>query len=725
MHEMRVAVHDGLLQAFVKLNRNGQKKAAEFISKFRNNPTAAGINYKSITGAANPYYRLVRIDDDFRGVVLKPQKNNLYVLLWVDKHDEAYEWARRVKVEVHPETGTLQVYETLHVDSPAADQDVPEASERAPDRMDQPAEPLFAELRERELKRLGIPEERLEMVQAISSKRALDAAHSKLPIEAYEALCFLADGVSKDDVLETYSQPDQPVDTEDYEAALHRDSSKRRFRVVEDEEELQLMLEAPLAKWRVFLHPEQRSLVERDWNGPVRVLGGAGTGKTVVAMHRAAWLVRNRLKSKERLLFTTFTRNLATDIAAHLKMICSPEELKQIDVVNIDAWLAQFLRRERFEVSIVYPGGKPYDSAWESALAVSDSGLGFPDSFYEEEWLQVILPQRIQSRQEYFSARRIGRGVALNRKQRAAIWPVFEEMRLQLNQAKAMTVADAAFAVMDLMEQGKLTRPYAAAVVDEAQDMGTETLSLIRAVVPEAKNDLMVVGDGHQRIYGRKAALSHSGINIRGRGKKLRVNYRTTEEIRRLATAVLEGIEFDDLDDQPDSTGGYRSLFFGAEPVLKGFDDANSEAAWIEQEVRALQDSGFAPSDICVIGRTKREFSKVKDALDSAGIENLEVSRDSGDDQRKPGVRLANMHRVKGLEFKIVFLAGVSDGRVPLELSFDKTEDPVEKRLKDLNERALLHVASSRAIHRLFVTWSGTPSRYIAGSANASRLQKA
>lgn len=710
MEQPRVALHDDLMEAFYKIPRDKQKKIGQFISKFRSNPRASGINYETINDATNPNYRSVRIDDDYRGIVLKPGKGNVYLLLWVDKHDDAYNWARRIKCEVHPDTGTLQVYETVHTE--ATETEKP-ASETVPEAAPEPTEPLF-DLRERELRRLGVPEDRLKLVQSLTTPAGLDQVSHKLPIEAYEALCFLLDGSSKEEVLNAYDQTDVQVDTSDYEAALERDTSKRRFHVVEDELELQQMLEAPLERWRVFLHPMQRALVERDWNGPVRVLGGAGTGKTVVALHRAAWLARNRLQPGQRLLFTTFTRNLATDIEQNLRKICNEEERKQIEVTNIDAWVTRFLKREKHPIKVIYSGMPVYEKCWSNALSLMNDAVDFPDSFYDEEFRQVILPQRIHSRQEYFRARRIGRGTPLTRKQRAKIWPVFEEMRLQLHQNGLMAIEDAVFTVIDMIEEGAVLPPYEAAVVDEAQDLGTETLQLIRMLVgEERKNDLMIVGDAHQRIYGRRPALSHSGINIRGRGRKLRVNYRTTEQIRRMATAVLEDIEVDDLDEGNDPATDYRSLTYGKEPLLKGFDTNAEEEKWVVDQIGRLLEEGFETRDICVVGRIKSEYERVGQALESRGIETLAISRDSGDDQAHPGIRLANMHRVKGLEFKIVFLVGIREGRVPLDYAMSDTSDPVEKRNRALTERALLHVASTRAAQSLYVTWSGEPSRLL------------
>ena len=709
MGKLQVAISQDFFNAFARIPRSQQKKVNNFVSQFRNDPQASGINYEKINDAANPQFRSVRIDQDYRGIVLKPEKGNVYLLLWVDKHDNAYGWARRHKCEINPETGILQLYEVVHGEAAANEAQ----AESSHDQQEPPKRLL--DVRDRELLRLGVPRERLEKVKALMSVDALEAMQPQLPVEAFEALSFLADGVPLDEVMEEYGLAHGPsVDTEDMAAALQRAQTQRRFHVVDDELELQQMLEAPLEQWRVFLHPTQRRLVERDWNGPVRVLGGAGTGKTVVAMHRARWLVKHVLKPDERLLFTTFTRNLATDIEANLRKICSSEQMKQIEVTNIDAWVRRFLKREQQPASIVYPGKDEFERCWQRGMQLADGSLELPETFYREEWQRVILPQRVMNERGYFKASRIGRGVPLSRRQRATIWPVFEEVRFQLHQAGLMTSEDAVFQVLDMLEQGAVVRPYRAAIIDEAQDFGMEALKLVRGLVPEDKNDLMIVGDGHQRIYGRKASLSKCGINIRGRGRKLRINYRTTEQIRRFATAVLENVDVDDLDEGNDPVTGYRSLVDGQPPTLKGFADAQDEAAWVVEEIQRLIDEGIPTQDICVVGRTATQLKPAETALEQAAIEVRRISREAADNPGIPGVRLANMHRIKGLEFKVVFLVGIRDGVVPLQIAMSGTEDPVEKRARDLNERALLHVAGTRAVHSLFVTWHGEPSPLIA-----------
>ncbi len=716
-----VAISDDFFSAFAAIPRGKQKKVQEFVTKFRRDPFSSGINYEKLNQVADPNFRSVRIDQDFRAIVLKPETGNVYVLLWVDKHDDAYDWARRHRCKVHPNTGTLQLLQSTTEAAPDGQAEASETPEpQAADEAPTVASPLF-DLRDREFLRLGVPEPMLGQVRALSSADELEALESTLPRESFEALYMLAAGESLQQVEQEYAasqaETDTGFDTEDFAAALQKEHSQRRFMVVSDDAELQAMLEAPLERWRVFLHPSQRRLVQWTTNGPVRVLGGAGTGKTVVAMHRARWLVDNALSDpKRKVLFTTFTANLATDIQANLQKICSKEQMDRIEVTHIDQWVSRFLKRNDYPSRIVYDQDNEYRKCWDLALDQRPAEIDLPDSFFHEEWERVVLPQRVTDRTGYFRARRTGRGVALTRAQRAAIWPVFEELRIQLHQRGLRTNEDATQDAADLIERGEGGYlPYDAVVVDEAQDMGPQVMRLLRMLVPQRGNDMFIVGDGHQRIYRRRYALSHCGIEVRGRSRKLRINYRTTEETRRFAMAVLEGVTVDDLDGGEDTNLGYRSLMHGENPVIRGFASRDEETAWVADQVRDLKAArGAKDSEICVVGRTNAIVEDFRSRLEDAGVPVRPLSRKQADRADQEGVRLATMHRVKGLEFRYLFIVEVNDGVVPLRYAVEASEDATERRATEASERALLHVAATRAIHALHVTHTAKPSPFLA-----------
>jgi superfamily I DNA/RNA helicase/mRNA-degrading endonuclease RelE of RelBE toxin-antitoxin system len=699
--KVKVAIASDFLSAFAKIPRKQQNKVMEFIDKFRENPTSSGINYEKINKAKDKNLRSVRIDQTYRAIILSPESGNVFLLLWVDHHDDAYAWAYRRVCNIHPETGSLQV---IDVDSTVAE---PQA-ETVPDK----PTGLFADVRDRHLVSLGVPESLLSFVRSIESDADLDAKAPQLPEEAYDALVMLAAGYTIEQVdQELHAARVENVDPEDFASALDVADSQRRFYVVDDELELQAILSAPLEKWRVFLHPSQRKLVNRDWNGPVRVLGGAGTGKTVVALHRAKWLAENRCQDgRKRILFTTFTRNLAADIRSNLRKICSEETFSKIEVTNLDRWVSELLRKGGYGFEIDY--GRQTQPLWEQAMTMAPTDLSLEPTFYREEWEQIVQPQAISTVAEYFKAKRLGRGIRLNRKERKAIWSVFEEYRLLLDENGLREPDDAMRDALQLLDQKQMTLPYCSVLVDEAQDMGHQAFRLIRRIAEaDSKNDIFIVGDGHQRIYRHKVVLGQCGINIRGRGRKLRINYRTTEENRKWAVGILKGTQIDDMDGGVDDQKGYKSLIHGADPSLHHFKTATEESKHIISILKESDEDQL--SSICIVARTNRLLEQYKADLVGAGIKAHMIHRNEAEKRTSPGVRLATMHRIKGLEFDTVIIAAVNEKIIPLDAAVLNTDDPVVRKESENRERALLYVAATRAKKQVVVCSYGKRSRFL------------
>ena len=705
---VKVAISSDFMNAFAAIPKNMQGKVLEFVTLFKNNPTAPSIHYEKIAQFKDPTLRSVRIDKAYRGIVKKPDAGNVYMLLWVDHHDKAYAWAKNKKCSIHPETGSVQVYDVTD-SQPVAENDTPS--------LENYQKSLFASVHDRHLLKLGVPEDLLSLVRNIYSDEQLDQVAPQLPTEANEALTALAAGYTLDEVFREFDKSadeNEQIDAEDYEAALENPDTKRRFFVVEDDLALQEILESPLEKWRVFLHPSQRSLVERDWNGPVRVLGGAGTGKTVVAIHRAKWLVENVFTDEhDKILFTTFTRNLAADIKENLAKICSAKLMRRIEVVNLDRWVSSFLRKNGYTYDIDY--GRRTKPLWEKALTLVPSELGFDDSFYREEWDRVIQPLAISSFTSYLKATRVGRGIRLTRQNRKSIWPVFEEYRLLLNENSIREVDDAMRDACAIIQDKGDVLPYKAIIVDEAQDMSVQAFKLIRQMIPggEQKNDLFIVGDAHQRIYRHKVVLGRCGIKIIGRGRRLKINYRTTEENRRWAVNLLKGISFDDLDGGVDDQKGYKSLIHGVTPIVENADSFQGEIDFITKYLDKIEQKNGSLNEMCLVARTHDLLKQYEGALKAKGKETYFIRRSEAEDSRKPGIRLATMHRVKGLEFDNVIISGVNDGIVPLRGEWLKTSDSVIQSQSETHERALLYVAATRAKKEVIVTSFGKPSLFL------------
>lgn len=705
-NKLTVGIGTDFLSSFAKLPAKQQKKVSAFVENFRTNPCAPGINYEKISGARDPKLRSVRIDGTYRGIVLKPEKGNVYLLLWVDHHDEAYDWARRRQVLVNAHTGSVQVVTCETAEKQA------QLAETKPTKGT-----LLYGCSDKQLLKLGLPESLLAEARSLNSDEDLEDKEDLFPEEVLEALYMLAMGYSVQDVLaetKADTEPETDIDTEDFAKALEKDDSKRRFHVVADNLELTQLLEAPLEKWRVFLHPSQRRLVNMHANGPVRVLGGAGTGKTVVAMHRVKHLAENVFSgSGDRILFTTYTRNLAEDIEVNLSKICPLAVKRRIKVVNLDAWAAAYLKKHGFSYIPLTSETKASDF-WEQACELAPNDLGLPIAFYRQEWQDVVQAGSIMTEEDYLRTSRIGRGQRLSRRQRKEVWPVFEEYRALLRKDGYKEFTDVLRDARVLLEEHR-DAAFKAVIIDEAQDMSPEAFRLIRALVPPSQaNDLFIVGDAHQRIYAHKIVLGHCGIDIRGRGRRLRLNYRTSDEIRKWAVALLEGCSVDDLDGGVDTLKGYRSLFHGSAPVIKTFESVDEEKTAILAHLKELEKAGIPLGSVCLVARTDAMVKDYSSALTQAGIKIHRIRRDASDTTSKPGVRVASMHRVKGLEFDAMIVAGVTKKALPLETVMKSLDSDLARQEFELKERSLLHVCATRARKHVLITASAPGSKFLA-----------
>ena len=689
----KVALSQDFLLQLAKLPVSVQSKVMKWAIQFQSDPTSSGINYENINGARDSNLKSVRLDRDWRGVVFKPTSGDVYVLLYVDHHDQAYRWAENRKLAINPVTGAMQLVVVESVMQEASVKEPAHATEAAAPTVTPAArvhvEPMFASLGDHELLSLGVPEDSLASVRAITSDEQLDAMQAMLPVEAYEGLFLVSAGDTVSQVLGAReTRVDRAVDTADFATALATPESKSRFVIVDDDQAMMAIMNAPLAQWRVFLLPTQQKLASGDRSGAVRVLGGAGTGKTVLAMHRAKWLAENQTPEGKKVLFTTFTRNLAGDIEQNMKTLCGSSTLAKLEVKNLDAWVHGFMRAQKLEHRIVYDRKKDAAlQAWQAALAARDTKLDLPDDFYELELEQVILAQGITTLEEYRVARRTGRSGVLSRGKRDAVWPVFEEYRGQLTSRKLKEVDDAYREVAGLLLATEAKESeYSAIVVDETQDFGPQALKLMRAMIPHGPNDLFFVGDGHQRIYSRnRAAMSKCGIDIRGRSRKLYLNYRTTDEIRRQAVAWLEGCEVDDLDDGHDETKRYKSLSHGPAPSVvevSGLEAAAVQAISFIRQLHADAADTAKPT-VCVIASSEKNREAMAKQLLSAGFAGVTISAQSNHADARDAIHFATMHRAKGLEFDAVVVVA------PDTVFGDQQETA--------NQRKLLYVALTRA----------------------------
>ena len=703
-----LAISKEFLPDYGSLPVDIRKKVDALFSKFAEH-THAGVHLEKLEQARDPRTRSVRIDQAWRGVVIAPDSGDTYILVRVMHHDKAYSWMERNVFGINPATGALEIEDIVGLEAVAP----------AVGQVDGPCFPeLFPGLKKKDLAGLGIPEKLFPILQRMSAESELEGLSMYLPQGQADALHMLAAGYSVEEAYGELVNGEDPgkVDPEDVGTAVARPASRSMFYVVQEAAELVDILGRPFDLWRTFLHPTQRTLAYREkYNGPARVTGGAGTGKTVVAMHRAKSLADGLTPNGSKpILFTTFTKNLARTIEDNLKLLGGPEILEKVDVVSVDKLSSRLVRdAEQFTFKIASDQSQAH--LWEDVvdeLGLDDRGSSLSPAFVRHEWEQIVLGNGIASKADYFGVPRTGRGVRLDRRQRSAVWDAIEEFTNRLvdrGQRTYLQMADAAAGYLT----SRTIKPYEHVIVDEAQDLHPAQWRMLRAAVKEGPSDLFIVGDAHQRIYDNRMALSRVGINVRGRSHRLRLNYRTTHEILRWSLGLLTGETFDDLDEGVDTLAGYRSQLHGPAPTVMGYPSRSQELEGLVERVREWMAAGVNPEQIGISARTHEVCDVVVDALRKKKIKSRELS---GDRQDEPGsVDVGTMHRMKGLEYRCVAIVDAGKDRLPLAVAVTpKAQDAAQHRNDLLRERSLLYVACTRARDELSVSWGGEPSPFIA-----------
>ncbi|MDT3725444.1 AAA family ATPase [Streptomyces sp. DSM 41972] len=710
MSGAKVIMADVFAKSYDALDGSVQPLVLQFIMKMQRDPDSNGLNLKPPKGAKDKRVRTARVTDNYRAVLMH-YADRIYYLVAVLPHDDAYDFAANILFDINKVTGGIELinlgslYGTLSGQKKSADSTADT----------KPA--LFEGVSDADFERLGVHSSIVPALREIHSEDAVLGIVETLPKLARDVILCLADGMSVEEVWEQVSSlaaTEDEVDPQDYEAAIERPATKEAFVITGDIAEFGRILTEPLSAWRIFLHPAQRNLAERKtpYKGPARVTGGPGTGKTVVALHRVKALAE-RLPPGQAILLTTFTTNLANLLKSQLKDLGGAQLLAKVDVRNIDK-VAYGTVKETFGPEAP---SRLKDSdvlnRWIE-LAQEQVEPHFDGRFLDAEWKQVVLAQDIRSRDEYFAARRAGRGRRLNRPERAQVWSLIEEFERKLDREKAAGVIQlAAQAARIASGWSDEERPYRHIIVDEAQDLHAAHWKLLRALVPEGDDDLFIVGDAHQRIYDNRTSLSAHGINIRGRSRRLTLNYRTTRQILAASLNLLGNTDFDDLDGNPEQLRGYRSVLSGAIPETQGYRTPGAEMKALAQRVDGWQREGIKPHEIAVVARTHAIADAALQALRDAGLAAVKVE-DSRVPEPDHGVQVMTMHRIKGLEYRAVAVVGAGAQNMPLPTALTpEAEDRLQYAADLRREQSLLFVSATRAREILSITWSGRPSFFV------------
>ncbi|RCW45845.1 UvrD-like helicase family protein [Halopolyspora algeriensis] len=705
-----LGLHRDFLPQYAKLDKSVRDRVDKVFGKFDAH-THAGLHLEKITGAKDSKIRTIRITDFWRGVVVAHDSGSSYLLLNVLPHDKAIEWARNRRVTENKLSGGIEVRNDVALATATQnfrrlDSAPAEASAK-----------LFDHVSDADLSRLGIDDDIRTMCRLLRSADELDALGNLIPETQYDALAGLAAGLTPEAVWQELAQHHLPAeepesstgetgDTDELAAAMKR--SQGYIAVVNDSEELADILEWPFDLWRVFLHPAQRRIAEHaPYSGPARITGGAGTGKTVVALHRAHHLARNPDLPENAILLTTFTKNLAEELARNLDvLIADPVVRSRIEVVNVDVIARRHIPQGSGKIPAIIDRTDRL-VRWRRLLRKHE--LDLPESFLDQEWRQVVLAQEITTAEQYRAADRRGRGKALPPTLKDALWEVFAEFTAQLREEGYWTFEEVADTAAHALRE-HTDKPYRHVVVDEAQDLHPSRWRMLRALVEHGTDDLFIAGDTHQRIYDNRASLRSLGIHVAGRSSKLRINYRTSREILVWSTALLLGERADDMDGGEEDLAGYRSSFRGEIPATAAFDDKTAEIAGIVDRVRGWLATGIPAETIGIAARTSQFGKDVAAGLEAAGIGTAQLGGDAGQD----GVRIGTMHKMKGLEFRCVLVADVGERTVPMPSAVTDEAVDAQQHQQDLQaERNLLFVACTRARDSLCVTWHGRPSEFL------------
>ncbi|MCA9671386.1 MAG: AAA family ATPase [Myxococcales bacterium] len=673
----QLLVADTFFPSLSKLEAKEQARAIDFVARFQRNPANPGVSLERLTARSTDIWS-GRISRDLRAILYKD--GDSWAVLYADHHDQAYRWAERRDIGRHPVTGSLQIIETVET--------IREVAKTLEAAVPTGAQPVFAEHDSDYLLSLGVPETWLPAIRKIVSDEQLFEAISRLPEELGERLLDLAAG--------EFVTP--PVPTPLSAPVADNEDTRRRFFVADNEAELTAALEAPLERWIAFLHPSQRTLVEASVNGPVKVTGSAGTGKTVVAMHRARHLARQG----KRVLLTSFVTTLCKNLERSLAMLCTPEERKQITVSTVHKQALVLVHQVEPRLQ---PAAEKDVDGLVARMALSHAS-SFNADFVQAEWKHVIQMQGITRWSEYRSAKRTGRGRPLSVRDRKTLWTAFEAVQTGLASRGLVDWPGLCVRAANALQEGRASSSFDAVIVDEVQDPRPPALRLVAAL----GNELMVVGDAGQRIYPGGFSLAALGINVRGRSRILRINYRTTEQIRRSADRVL-GDAADDLDGSSEPRAGTKSLLSGPAPTLSSHATREAELAAAVEQIKSLLVDGVALGDVAVFARSGSRATAAVKALELAGL----TSRRLADDDAPHGgaVSVGTMHRAKGLEFKVVLVLDCGASVMPSPHVLRQLDDPQDCEDAEARERRLLYVAMTRARDQLYLSWSGKPSPFI------------
>jgi len=692
--------HKSFRKALRQLDNQSVGAIQKAIMDFEENPKSPSLNFEPLHGGARDFHS-IRASRDLRIILAKVSgeggTHDHWLAVYVDHHDKAYDWAQNRSLQYIDQTQTFNI-----LVNPGEEMETqPQVSHAQHQTIER--------LTDHQLFQLGVPEVLLPNVRSIQTEKDLKKLEDYLPDLTVEALGFILLEMSFDEVKETLEAGKIQAARTPSEI-LQSPNNQRQISTLRRTDELERFYSGDFQDWMIYLHHTQRLLADGQFNGTVKVTGGAGTGKTVVALHRAKFLQENR-RDDRPILFTTYNKNLAENLENQFQLLSIDPQ--KVVLKNIHKWLTHFAFKEGFlhkDIQIVEMTDKLDSSKiWKEVLKEAESSWDL--AFIKEEWEEVILNFDVRSWENYRQIRRSGRGDRLSENQRKEVWTLMEVYEQKIRQLSGMHQARMIYDMVQAFKEGELARPFSHIIVDEVQDFGMAELSLIRQLTEEGSNDLFLCGDPLQKIYNTKFSFAQAGISVRGRrSQHLKINYRTTEEIRSRALSVIRGEEFKDFEGESWKERGYYSLFRGEDPVYADLPSSKEEEVFIIETINQLYDKGYPIEEICVCAFRGADLKRIIKAFHKDNIPYFDLRNGSGS---LTGVRISSFHGVKGMEFKAVILTGCGHDQLPHK--FRGFNLLLENRQQEAirSQKALIYVGMTRARDQLILTGKGDASEWV------------
>jgi mRNA-degrading endonuclease RelE of RelBE toxin-antitoxin system len=685
---VKFLIADTFTDSLAKLTADEQKTVKTTAFDLQTSPKLPSLQFHRLDKTKDQRFWSVRGSRDIRLIVHRGE--DALLLCYVGHHDDAYDWAERRKIEIHPRTGAAQLVEIRETVEEIKVPKYVDVERQAPQRPR-----LFDGISDDDLLGFGVPREWLDDVRRATEETYLELT-DHLPREASEALLELATGGRP--------QPITPA-TAGADPFQHPDAL-RRFRLMGDVEELARALEFPWEKWTVFLHPAQRALAERSFNGPARVAGSAGTGKTIVALHRAAYFARSN--PDNRVLLATFSEPLANALRTKLRRLIGTEPRlgERIEVHSLDAMGARLYERNIGPVKLAQRA-VVRELLRESASHISEAKFSL--QFLLSEWTDVVDAWQLDSWESYRDVVRLGRKTRLAEKQRALLWKIFDQVRDALRERSEITTPQMFTQLASrFVETGH--RPFDVIIVDEAQDVSVAQLRFLAVIGGSRPNGLFFAGDLGQRIFQQPFSWKALGVDVTGRSFTLKINYRTSHQIRSQADRLLDP-ELSDVDGITERRSGTISTFNGDPPEIAVLSDSEAEIDAVSAWLRRRSSEGVAPHEIGVFVRSEAQLGRARDAMERAGLRYNVL------DDRVETVggyaSIGTMHLAKGLEFRSVVVMACDDEVIPLQERIETVGEDSDLAEVYATERHLLYVACTRARDHLLVTGVEPASEFL------------